>query len=396
MIGEVKPHDIDKAANFMRKDKAKCRADGGTLWTNEEYEDMAQMYHYASAQFQSRPQRGLFSFSVTGHFIRFWYWTPSGVAYTEGIDYLDQEDVKTIIAFFHAWAAAAPYQRGEDIAPAGVEDWADSYTFQEAKVEKKYHARWKEILEYLSFSLGSRFLNIPEEHQMIYWRFKHGPVAEPVEDLRPSVEHSEGAEDFDAKLPMLSQDYYFHVPTPNAVDEDPMKSRTGVLDPNQRCPCLPGGAVELVVIPYAIHKSPGLCSRATSCYAVLRSPTAFPDDPDEDIDWNTFWLHTLKLSWQYFNRVHELTWYIRLQGEDLAGWIRYVARALGGGTLTPIVAVTAPRGVNVEVGQQVTDIGHHRRVLDFVVLQEVGRPLQSYKSSRELTLVIFQGIGCTP
>jgi hypothetical protein len=116
MTGEVKPHNMDNAARFMYKDKSKRKANRGAVWTNEEYEDMAQIYHYASAQFQSRPQRGLFSFSVTGHFMRFWYWTPSGVAYTEGLDYLNQEGVKIIMALFRAWEAAGPYQRGEDVA----------------------------------------------------------------------------------------------------------------------------------------------------------------------------------------------------------------------------------------------------------------------------------------
>jgi hypothetical protein len=328
--------------------------------------------------------------------LRFWYWTPSGVAYTEGLDYLDREDVKTIMTFFRIWEAAEPYQRGEDVAPAGAVNWADSYTFQETPVDKKYHGRWKEILEYLLFSFGSRFLNIPEDPRMVYWRFTHGPVAEPVEDPRAMVDYSQDVEDFDAKLPMLPQDYYFHVPVPGAVSEDPMQGRTAILDPNQRCPRLVGDAVELAVIPYAIHKPPGLCSRATSCYAVVRLQTAFPEDPHEDIDWDAFWLHTLKLSWQHFNRLHELTWYVRLQGEDLTGWIRYVARALGGGTLTSTVEATAPRGATAEVEERITDENNRRRVLDFIILQEVGRPLQSYKSSRELTLVTFQGIGCTP
>ncbi len=398
MTGEVKSRNINHAANFLRKEKSKGKANGGALWTNEEYEDMAQMYHYASAQFQSRPQRSLFSFSVTGHLVQFWYWTPSGVTYTDGLDYFDREDIKTIMAFLQAWEAAEPYQRGEDVAPTSITDWVENYTFQEAKVNNKYHARWKEILEYLSFSFGGRFLKLPKP-QMTYWRFKHGPVAEPVEDSIPTVDYSQSTEDFDAKLPMLPQDYYFHAPASRAVDEGLMTSRTGVVDPNQRCPHLPGDAVELIIIPYVIHKPPGLCSRATSCYAVVCPSAAFPEDPYEDpyedIDWNTFWLHTLKLSWQYFNRLHELTWFVRLQGENLAGCIRHVARALGGGTLTATVGVQVPEGAAAEVEQRIMDENNRRRVLDFVVLQEVGRPLQSYKSSRELTLVIFQGIGCT-
>ena len=395
ITGEVKPHIVDHAANFMSKDKSKRKADGAAVWTKEEYGDMAQMYHYASAQFQSRPQRGLFSFSVTGHFMRFWYWTPSGVAYTEGLDYLNREDVKTIMSFFRTWEAAEPCQRGEDVAPAGLEIWADDYTFQEVKVDSKYHVRWEEILEYLSLSFGSRFLTTPKKPRMVYWRFKHGPVKEPVEDPRAAVDYSKDAEDFDAKLPMLPQDYFFHVPAPGTMNKDPLEARTGILDPDQRCPHVPGDAVELVVIPFPVHKSPGLCSRATSCYAVLRPEVAFPEDPYEDIDPHTFWLHTLKLSWQHLNRVHELTWFVRLQGDDLAGRLRYIARALGGGVLTVAVEAIAPQGATPEVKKQVMDQNNRCRVLDFVILQEVGRPLQSYKSSRELTSVIFQGIGCT-
>ena len=131
-------------------------------------------------------------------------------------------------------------------------------------------------------------------------------------DPRTTVDYTQNVEDFDAKLPMLPQDYYFHFPVPGAVTEDPMKGCTGLLDPDQRCPRLSEDAVELVVIPYAIHKPPRFCSRATSCYAVVRLAVAFP----EDIDCDAFWLDTLKLSWQHPDRLHELTWYVRLQGED--------------------------------------------------------------------------------
>lgn len=323
MTGEVKPQDTDHAATFMQKDKA----EGKAVWTNEEYNDAAQMYHYAAAQFQSRPQRGLFSFSVTGQFIQFWYWTPSGVMYTDGLDYSDQEGVKTIMAFFRTWEAAAPCQRGEDVAPTDLEEWVNDYTFQEVEVEEAYHARWRKILGALSSSFES-FIDIPKKPQMVYWKFKHGPIAEPVEDLRPPEGYGEDTEDFDEKPPMISTDYYFHVPASSTAVEGLLTSRTGVIDPDQRCPHLPGDEVELIVIPYAIRRLPGLCSRATSCYAVVFFPTAFPGNPNEDIVRGIFRFHTLKLSWQYFNRVHELIWYTRLQGKDLAGWIRYVARHL--------------------------------------------------------------------
>ena len=98
-----------------------------------------------------------------------------------------------------------------------------------------------------------------------------------------------------------------------------------------------------------------LCSRATSCYAVLRHEVAFLEDPYEDIDPHTFWLHTLKLSWLHLNLVHELTWFVRLQGDDFAGRLHYVARALGGGILTVAVEAIAPQGATREVKKQVMD-----------------------------------------
>ena len=49
----------------------------------------------------------------------------------------------------------------------------------------------------------------------------------------------------------------------------------------------------------------------------------------------------------------------------LGGWIRYVARALGGGTLTSIVDVTAPEGASVEVEQQIMDEDNRRRLSSF-------------------------------
>jgi hypothetical protein len=61
---------------------------------------------------------------------------------------------------------------------------------------------------------------------MLYWRFKHGSVTEPVEDSRTTVDYSQDAEDFDTLLPMLPQDYRFHVPVPSDV-EDPMMSHAG-------------------------------------------------------------------------------------------------------------------------------------------------------------------------
>jgi hypothetical protein len=337
LTGEVKPHNADNAASFLRKDKSRRKVDGGAVWTNEEYEDIAQVYHYASVQFQSRPQRGLFSFSVTGHFMRFWHWTPSGVAYTEGLDYLKRDDVKKIMTFFHAWEVAEPYQRGEDVALSGVENWADNYTFQEVKMDRKYHVRWKEILEYLSFSFGSQFTAVPKKPQMVYWRFKHGPVVEPVGNLRATVDYSQDAEDFDAKLPMPPQDYYFHVPVPGAMNEDPMKGRTGVLDPDQRCPRIPGDAVELVVIPYAIRRAPGLFSPATSCYAVhMKISTGMTSGCIHSTCPGSIQVGSTSCPGIAGSKVK--TW-----------WIRYVARALGGSTLTTIVESVVPKGATAEV-----------------------------------------------
>ena len=131
----------------------------------------------------------------------------------------------------------------------GLENWADDYTFQEVKVDSKYHVRWEEILEYLSLSCGSRFFT-------------------------------------------------------------------------------------------TVHVCPAPRRRPRRQTSLRRACT-------------------------------------------------------GGGILTVTVEAIAPQGGYSGGEGEVMDQNNRRRVLDFVILQEVGQPLQLYKYSRELTSVIFQGIRCT-
>jgi hypothetical protein len=133
----------------------------GVVWTNEGYEDMAQLRDCAvSSTSTTRPifLPGHWPFQVLMVLDAFWGRTRRG---------LGPEGVKMIMTLFRAREAGEPYQRGEDVAPTGPENRTENYTFQEANVDKPYHGRWKDILQYLSFSFGPRFIDIPEVPQML-------------------------------------------------------------------------------------------------------------------------------------------------------------------------------------------------------------------------------------
>jgi hypothetical protein len=156
---EVKTHDKDSTATVFKK---RLKPSEDLDYTQLEKEESAQHYNYVSSQFQGRPQRGLFSISICGRFIRFYYWAPSRVVFTLALDYTEMQNVQTIIAFFRAWEAADPHIRGEDVAPWNVSsDW-EKYTFKAVKVPIHHHARWKCIVEYVRCLLGDDHAPIPK------------------------------------------------------------------------------------------------------------------------------------------------------------------------------------------------------------------------------------------
>jgi hypothetical protein len=108
-------------------------------------------------------------------------------------------------------------------------------------------------------------------------------------------------------------------------------------------------------------------------------------------------VYTLKCSWQHQNRMHEINSYLKLQGPDLAGRVSYVARALGGGVIYQPDIVPSPNGMSKEEAEVLcADQRNRLRGLDYVILQDVGKPLFLYKSSRQLMTVAYQTINGTP
>jgi hypothetical protein len=80
----------------------------------------------------------------SGHVMRYWYQTPSGVAYT------DRENVKTVAT---AWAATESHQYSEDV-PAGLRIGRIIWHSRNRKLVK-VSSMAKEMLVYSSSSLGS-------------------------------------------------------------------------------------------------------------------------------------------------------------------------------------------------------------------------------------------------
>jgi hypothetical protein len=392
---EVKTHDKDSTATVFKK---RSNPRENLDYTQPEKEESAQHYNYVSSQFQSRPQRGLFSISICGRFIRFYHWTPSRVVFTVALDYTEVQDVQTIMAFFRAWEAAEPHIRGEDVAPWNVSgDWK-KYTFKAVKVSIQHHARWKGILEYARCLLGGDHAPIPKRPKhLVAWRFKPVPLVRPCEDANVDVDISK-ARDFDADIAMEDKDCIFDPAFIQHVDPDispvPLQERIP-LD-------LPGDLVDLCIIPYPLSSSPGLCSRSTRCYLTLPWADAMPQDWDfgaelSTVELDNLQVYTLKCSWQHQNRMHEINSYMKLQGPDLAGRVSYVARALGGGVVYLPDTVPPPNGMSEE-GREVlcADQRNRLRGLDYIILQDVGKPLFLHKSSRQLMTVAYQTINGTP
>jgi hypothetical protein len=118
------------------------------------------------------------------------------------------------------------------------------------------------------------------------------------------------------------------------------------------------------------------------------------EPPAVELDKLRFYL--LKSSWQHLNRLHEINWHLRLQDPDLAGRVSYVARALEGGAVYQPNIVPPPGGVSEEIANTLcTNQRNRLRVFGYIVLQDVGKPLFLYKSSRELMTVNYQAINGT-
>lgn len=388
---EVKADDKDNTAAVFKK-----RLKPGVIpdYTEDEKKESAQHYSYVSSQFQGRPQRGLFSISICGRFIRFYHWTPSRVIFTIALKYTELQNVRKIIAFFRAWEKAEPHFRGEDVAPWNVpNDW-EKYTFKAVKVPVHHHARWKSILEYVRCLLENDHSPIPKRPKhLVAWCFKLIPLVQPREDANVDIGISE-MWDFDAEVAMEDKDYIFDPAFIHHVDPDtspvPLQERI-TLNP-------PGDPVDLCIIPYPLSSAPGLYSRGTRCYLALPWADAMPPDGvlgsvPSAVELDNLRIYTLKDSWQYQNRILEVSWYLKLQGPDLAGHVGYIARALGGGTLHQPDIVPPPDSVSEEESSALgADQRNRLRVLDYIVLQDVGRPLFLYKSSCQLVTVAYQTI----
>lgn len=392
---EVKSHHRDSTASVFKKT---LNPGENPQYTQDEKKESAQHYNYVSAQFQGRPQRGLFSISICGRFIRFYHWAPSRVVFTVALDYTELDNVQQIIAFFRTWEKAEPYIRGEDVAPpSGVPcDW-EKYTFQAVKVPLQHNARWKSILEYARCLLGDGHSPIPKRPKyLVAWRFRPIPLVQSREEANVDVAMSK-IRDFDADITMDDKDYIFDPAFIHHVDLDISPVPT-----QQRIPLdLPGDPVDLCIIPYPLSSAPGLCSRGTRCYLALPWADALPQvwalgAVASTVELDSLRIYTLKYSWQHQNRIHEINRYLKLQGPDLARHVSYVARALGGGTVYQPTVVPPPDGVSEETATALcADQRNRLRVLDILVLQDVGKPLFLYKSSHQLVTVAYQTINGT-
>jgi len=100
----------------------------------------------------------------------------------------------------------------------------------------------------------------------------------------------------------------------------------------------------------------------------MRKSDVESDCPVEDIPF-----HLLKLSWQEKDRNREYEWYRSIQKGSFETKVPFVVRAMGGGDIKTRKNSTS-------------------KVLVWIILEQVGVPLEEFRSTRELTAAIRDGI----
>jgi hypothetical protein len=360
MVGEtVSNHRSEAGQVCMREKKGP--------FTKEHLNTLKRTSSRVGSQWQARPQRHLFHFTATSEFVRFWYWAPGCIRFTPAIHY--REDPRQIVEFFTCWGSADAWVRGEDVNPLdGGECDQDMYSFVRPKLSSASTDRLEALLHHFNELYGSRSPLIGTSPTT--FEFLHGPIATSTPVIDPELSTNDEEEiDFENMMPYTDADFCFHL-------GDDRKPERPLVDSQQRGDVSPAtddrppdAAPEpLLVFCTQFRGRPDITTRSTRCYVAMRKSNVESDCPVEDIPF-----HLLKLSWQEKGRKREYEWYLRVQNGSFENKVPFVVRAMGGG----------------EIGTRKNSNGKH---LVWVMLEQVGVPLEEFRSTCELTAAVRDGI----
>jgi len=350
-----------------------CMRDKEALLTKDELNTLRRTSDRVGLQWFRRPQRHLFHFTATSTFIRLWRWSPDGVTFTAPIYY--REDPRPILEFFGSWGSADRHIRGEDVENMNSEqfDW-NSYTFGRPPLSHRNYDRLMGVLRNFNELYGSQSPLSKAEPTVC--EFRHGPIAssKPIVDVELATNDEEEL-DFEALMPHTDGDFNFsasNVPLRRngaSYSEGKLGGHSSDSSLPERPSSSPDAGAESLLVfdtPFAGHAEVSL--KGTRCYIAVRKSDIECDKPTDDIP-----VHLLKLSWHESGRKREYEWYRRVQGGSFETSVPFVVRAMGGGDIP-------------------TSRDSRSKRLVWVVLEQVGVPLSEFRSTRELTAVIRDGI----
>jgi hypothetical protein len=363
--------------DMIRKNKYEtgeiCMRDKEELLTKDNFNTLRRTSDRIGAQWLSRPQRHLFHCTATSTIIRFWHWSPGSVTFTAPIQY--REDPGPVLEFFWLWASAARDIRGEDMENMNGEDFDwDTYTFGRPILSRRHTDRLTAILRNFNELYGPQS-PLSKAEPTVY-EFNHGPIAfgTPTIDAELATNDKEEI-DFEAMMPHTDADFSFAASTVQfgrngaSYSEGKLNGHCSGSSPSEEpTPTPTVGAESLLVFDTLFSGHADVSFKSTRCYLAVRK-----SDIEGDHSTNEIPVHLLKILWQESDRKPEYEWYRRVQNGSFEMKVPFVVRAMGGGN---IASRRDPKS----------------KQLVWVVLEQVGVPLSEFRSTRELTAAIRDGI----
>jgi hypothetical protein len=359
MVGETVP-------NRRREVGQICMRGKKDSFTEEHLDTLKWTSSRVGSQWQARPQRHLFHFTATNDFIRFWHWAPGCVRFTPAIHY--REDPRQIIEFFVCWGSAGAWVRGEDVSPLDGDDFDRTmYTFERSMLSSTTTDRLEALLHHFNELYGSR--SPLATASSAAFEFLHGPIASSTPVVDPELTTNDKEEiDFEAMMPYRDPDFRFYLGGYRKPNRHPTGGRRSDVSPATDSPPSDARPEPLLVFSAQFCGRADISIRSTRCYVVMRKSDVESGRPVEDIPF-----HLLKLSWQEKGHKREYEWYRSIQKGCFETKVPFVVRAMGGGE------IYTRKNINSEQ-------------LVWVVLEQVGVPLEEFRSTRELTAVVRDAI----
>ena len=357
MVGETIPNRKPEVGQIcMRKKKGP--------FMKEHLNMLKRTSSRVGSQWQARPQRHLFHFTTTSEFIRFWHWSPGCIRFTPAIYY--REDPRQVIEFFDCWGSAKAWIRGEDVNPLNGNDFDQKmYTFGRPKLSSTSTHRLEALLHHFKELYGSR--SPLANASSATFEFIHGPIASTTPIIDPELSTDDEEEiDFETMMPYTDADFRFSLHGDRELGGHPPVGQHNDISPAADGSPSNAAAEPLLVLSTQFCGRPDISTRSTRCYVAMRKSDVESGCPVEDVPF-----HLLKLTWQEKGRKHEYEWYRSIQKGSFETKVPFVVRAMGGGEI---------------------DTRKTSKLLVWTVLEQVGVPLEEFRSTRELTAAIRDAI----